>query len=88
LSYKNSTKLHVLSYIVVELSYIVVELYSATPPRTLAGSIPRVFFFFCLKSQLLLGSQCNDQNLYLNSVLPNDPLVVERFFETMEIWHV
>jgi hypothetical protein len=26
--------------------------------------------------------------VYLNSVLPNDPLVVERFLETMEIWHV
>jgi hypothetical protein len=30
----------------------------------------------------------NDQNVYLKSVLPNDPLVVERFLETMEIWHV
>jgi hypothetical protein len=30
----------------------------------------------------------NDQNVYLNSLLQNDPFVVERFFETMEIWHV
>jgi hypothetical protein len=26
--------------------------------------------------------------MYLNSVLTNDHLVVERFLETMEIWHV
>jgi hypothetical protein len=30
----------------------------------------------------------NDQNVYLSSVLPNDSLVVERFLETMELWHV
>jgi hypothetical protein len=28
------------------------------------------------------------KNVYLSSVLPKDPLVVERFLETMEIWHV
>jgi hypothetical protein len=30
----------------------------------------------------------NDQHVYLNSLLPNDGLVVKRFLETMELWHV
>jgi hypothetical protein len=30
----------------------------------------------------------NNKNVYLNSVLLNDPLVVERFLETMELWHL
>jgi hypothetical protein len=44
--------------------------------------------FSILKKQKIPKKNWDDQNLYPYSVVPNDPLVIEPFFETMELWHV
>jgi hypothetical protein len=61
------------------------SLLSKVPRKGTFKNWPFIIFLYYFKHP---KRKWNDQNLYLCSVLPNNPLVVERFLETMELWHV
>jgi hypothetical protein len=58
------------------------EIFSSEP------GAPKWYFdelYFLINKKVTRKKKWNDQNDYLSSLLPNDPLVVKRFLETMEI---